>query len=250
MQLRVAHKPHARALRTQAPILFLVVQSAPSVCVQLKFQIMHALQRALTFLLALHLAASTSCQNYFSSNEPICAEIFRRLEREIVDSDANLFNLRKVFYPTSRTEPALVNVSYNLNVTSVANRSCPGDTETDLNVRYDRLQNVQNGQVLLQLLKVHAWSSKIFYTLFHPATVNRLQPQALQIILGSLDYKNIFTPNAMPTALTWSTVGPILTVELYIDVKLPCWPTFLALEESLNDLTSVVSYINIVATRS
>ena len=140
---------------------------------------MHTLLRALILLLALHLAASTSCQNYFSSNEPICAE--RRLEREIVDSDVNLFNLRKVFYPTTRTEPNLVNVSNNLNVTSTANRSCPGDPETNVNVRYDRLQD---GDIQLQLLRVHAWSSKIFYTLFYPATVNRLQPQALQIILN------------------------------------------------------------------
>ena len=193
----------------------------------------------LGLLFSFHLAASTSCQNYLSSKERICAEIFRRLERQIVDSDANLFNLRKVFYPTSRTEPALVNVSYNLNVSSVANRSCLGDVETNLSVRYDRLPE---GDIRLKFLRVHAWSSKIFYTLFHPATVNRLQPQALQIILGSLD--DVFAPTAIPTAITWSTIGPILTVELYINVKLPCWPTFLALEESLRDLTSVVSFIN------
>ena len=186
--------------------------------------------------LILHLAASTSCQNYFSSKEPICAEIFRRLERGIVDSDANLFNLRKVFYPTSRAEPNLVNVSYNLKVFSVVNRSCPSDPGADpsASVPCDRSNQeyLQN-----QLLRVHAWSSKIFYTLFHPATVNRLQPQALQIILDSLDV----TPNEIPTAFTWSTIGTLLTVDLYIDVKLPCRPTYVALEESLNDLTSVVS---------
>ena len=199
---------------------------------------MRSFLRALILLFSFHLAASAICQNYMSSKEPICAEIFRRLERQIVDSDANLYNLRKVFYPTSRTEPALVNVSYNLNVSSVANRSCPGDAETSLNVRYDR---IPDGDIRLQFLRVHAWSSKIFYTLFHPATVNRLQPQALQIILHGLD--DVFAPTTIPTAITWSTIGPILTVELYIDVKLPCWPTFLALEGSLIDLTSVVSFI-------
>ena len=187
----------------------------------------------LILLVSFHLAASTSCQNYLSSKEPICAEIFRRLERQIVDSDANLFNLRKVFYPTSRTEPTLVNVSYNLNVSSVAKRSCPGDVVTGLNVRYDRLPEGD------PRLRVHAWSSKVFYTIFHPGTVNRLQPQALQIIMGL--FEHLFAPTTIPTAITWSTIGPILTVELYIDVKLPCWPTFLALEESLRDLTSVVS---------
>ena len=203
---------------------------------------MHVLLRALILCVVLHLAGSTSCQDYSSSNETICAEIFRLLEKQIVDSDANLFNLRKVFYPTSRTEPALVNVSYNLNVNSTENISCLGDTVTSTNPRYDRLQDLgEGGELLLKFVKVHAWSSKIFYTLFHPATVNRLQPQALQIIMASLDF--LFTPTVIPTALIWPTTGPILTVELYIDVMLPCWPTFLALGESLNDLTSVVSSI-------
>ena len=173
----------------------------------------------------------------------MCAEIFRRLEKEIVDSDANLFNLRKVFYPTSRTEPALVNVSYNLNVNAPANRSCPDDPDINEtingipNAPYDSLKE---GDLRYRLLRVHAWSSKIFYTLFHPATVNRLQPQALQTIMGSLE-DVLITQDTIPTALTWSTIGPILTVELYIDVKLPCLPTYAALEQSLNDLTSVVS---------
>ena len=164
-----------------------------------------------------HTTSSASCLNYVSSNDATCAEIFRRLERQIVDSDANLYNLRKVFYPTSHTEPTLVNVSYNLQMSSVKNRSCFGDPETKLNPRYDRLP--VDGR---QLLEVHAWSSKIFYTIFHPAMVNRLQPQFIQEMLALLD--NVYT------ALTWSTIGPILTVELYIDVQLPCWPTYLALK--------------------
>ena len=175
-----------------------------------------------------------SCSNFVSTKDSICSEIFRRLEKQIVDSDANLYSLRKVFYPTSQTQPALVNVSYDLKVSSVRNRSCPGDPESSTNPRYDHLP-----EAVRRFLKVHAWSSKIFYTLFHPATVNRLQPQLLQAILAGFD--GIYTTNSVPTALTWPTVGPILTVEVAIDLQLPCWPTFCALEESLNDLTSVVS---------
>ena len=188
-----------------------------------------------TVLAAVSLTSSQDiCANYISTKNTICHEIFSRLERQIVDSDTNLFSLRKVFYPTSRTEPALVNVSYALEVSSVRNVSCAGDPESRLNPRYDHLP-----EVFRRFIKVHTWSSKIFYTLFHPATINRLQPQALQMILVGID--NVYTHNTVPTALTWSTVGPILTVEVSIDLQLPCWPTFLALERSLSDLTSVVS---------
>ena len=174
------------------------------------------------------------CSNYLSTKDSICSEIFQRLERQIVGSDANLYSLRKVFYPTSRTEPTLVNVSYALTVSSTVNRSCEGDPETPTNPRYDRLP-----PAIIRFLQVHAWTSKIFYTLFHPATINRLQPQALQLLLSGFD--NVYTQNPVPIALTWTTVGPILTVELTIDLQLPCWPTFYAVEESLYDLTSVVS---------
>ena len=201
--------------------------------------------KAAVLLLFLHLATSQHCLNYISTNESICNTIFLLLQNQIVESDANLFSLRKVFFPTSKIEPALVNVSYDLQVSvhnassEQYNRSCPGDLESSSNPRYDRLP-----EGLRRLLTVHAWSSKIFYTLFHPATVNRLQPQALQRILRRLD--GVYNPNSatndVTTALTWTTTGPILTVELKIDLKLPCWPTFLALDSSLNDLTSVVSY--------
>ena len=175
----------------------------------------------------------TPCSDFISTKEDTCSEIFRRLEKQIVDSDANLYSLRKMFYPTSQTQPTLVNVSYDLNVSSVNNRSCSGDPEFPDNPRYDRLPENRR-----RILNVHAWTSKIFYTLFHPATVNRLQPQGLQFVLGLFEARYAGTP--VPTALTWQTVSPILTVEVSIDLQLPCWPTAFALEESLGDLTSVV----------
>ena len=174
------------------------------------------------------------CSNFVSTKESTCHQIFQQLEKQIIGSDANLYSLRKVFYPTSQTQPVLLNVSYDLVVSSTHNRSCPGDPESPANPRYDHLP--ENAR---RFVKVHAWSSKIFYTIFHPATVNRLQPQVLQTSLAAVD--NAPTRNLVPTALSWTTVGPILTVEVSIDLQLNCWPTFAAVEGSLNDLTSVVS---------
>ena len=95
---------------------------------------------ARVLLVALGLASSQLevCSNYISTKDSICYEIFRRLERQIVDSEANLYSLRKVFYPTSKTEPTLVNVSYALQVSSVRNASCNGDPESGENLRYPR----------------------------------------------------------------------------------------------------------------
>ena len=166
-----------------------------------------------------------------NSYESLRTEIFQRLEKQIVENAANLFRLRQVLFPTSQAQPTLVNVSYHLKVTSLNNHSCPGDPESADNPRYDHLSNEY-----LEYLGVNAWSSNIFYTLFHPATINRLQPQALQTILVGIE--GICTENP---ALIWTTTGPMLTVAVVIDVELPCWPTFVALKSSLNDLTSVVS---------
>ena len=179
------------------------------------------------------------CSNFVSTKESICYVIFQRLEKQIVDSDANLYSLRKVFYPTSRPQPALVNVSYDLTVSSVWNLSCPGDPESAINPRYDH-----QTELYRRFLQVHAWSSKIFFTLFHPGTVNRLQPQAMQNIMKIFEDLSTSATNSVPTvwnALTWNTVGPIITVEVTIDLQLQCWPTFNALKGSLKDLTSVVS---------
>ena len=188
------------------------------------------LQQIATFFLLFHIVAST-CSNYVSVQESTCQDIFEQLQKAIVENKVNLYNLRKVFYPTSRTEPTLVNVSYNLNWTLASNESCPGDTETSLNPRID----VNASSIQLNAV----WTSKIFYTLFHPATVNRMQPQLMQLLLVALD--EVHTHSTIPTALNWNTTGPILTVELYLLFELPCLPTFETFYESIIDITSVVS---------
>ena len=193
------------------------------------------LQVAILFMI-LSVANSQGCVNYVSSRHSFCYDLFSRLQEQITGNDANLYSLRKVFYPTSHAEPALVNISYDLHVSASENISCSGDPESEENPRYDHMPDE-----LLQLLKVHAWSSKVFYTLFHPASINRLQPQVLQNALSKTDSIYTQISATVPTALTWNTTGPILTVELYIDLQLPCLPTFLALEGTLYDLTSFVS---------
>ena len=188
-----------------------------------------------TLLVALSLVSSQQiCENYMSTRDSICYQIFHELEMQIVDSESNIFSLRKVFYPTSKPEPTLVNVSYALDVSAKQKVSCPGDPETPKNHRWDHLT-----EPFRSYLQVQAWSSKVFYTIFHPATINRLQPQALQWILVKLD--DIYGHTDVQTALTWSTYEPIVTVELAVHIQLPCFPTSFALERSLTDLTSVVS---------
>ena len=203
-------------------------------------EMISSLLKISTLLVALSLVSSQQiCKNYMSTTkDSVCYQIFHELEMQIVESESNLFSLRKVFYPTSQAEPTLVNVSYALDVSAKRNISCPGDPETPQNRRWDHLTESDRNS-----LQVQAWSSKVFYTIFHPATINRLQPQALQWILVMLD--DIYGHTDIQTAFTWSTDQPIVTVELAIDIQLPCFPTLLALEMSLKDLTSVVSFNSI-----
>ena len=188
------------------------------------------LLRAATFLLLLQLV-HCSCPNYVSTRKSTCATIFERLQTELVGSDIDLYNLRKVFYPTSSTEPTFVNVSYDLMVTTLS-KACPEDSSTGIAALEERI-NGTNVQLALNFV----WTSKIFYTLFHPAWVNRLQPQLVQNVVDALDNSQ------GTTALTWDGVGSILTVEVLLSISLPCAPTLAALEFSLDDLTSVVRSI-------
>ena len=185
------------------------------------------LLRAAIFLPLLQLA-HCSCPNYASTRKSTCATIFERLQTELVGSDIDLYNLRKEFYPTSSTEPTFVNVSYDLMVTTLS-KACPEDSSTGAAALEERI-NGTNVQLALNFV----WTSKIFYTLFHPAMVNRLQPQFVQNIFLLLD------SSQATTALTWDGAGSILTAEVLLSISLPCAPTLAALLDSLNDLTSVV----------
>ena len=192
------------------------------------------LLRAATFLLLLRLA-HCSCPNYVSTRKSTCATIFERLQTELVGSDIDLYNLRKEFYPTSSTEPTFVNVSFDLMVTTLS-KACPEDSgrtawATRLSTGVAALEERING-TNVQLALNFVWTSKIFYTLFHPGILNRLQPQFVQNIFFLLD--------GAATALTWDGVGSILTVEVLLSISLPCAPTLATLMDSLNDLTSVV----------
>ena len=133
------------------------------------------LLRAAIFLPLLQLV-HCSCPNYVSTRKSTCATIFERLQTELVGSDIDLYNLRKEFYPTSSTEPTFVNVSYDLMVTTLS-KACPEDSSTGVAALEERI-NGTNVQLALNFV----WTSKIFYTLFHPGMVNRLQPQFVQNI--------------------------------------------------------------------
>ena len=121
-----------------------------------------------------------------------------------------------------------MNVSYDLMVTTLS-KACPEDSSTGAAALEERI-NGTNVKLPLNFV----WTSKIFYTLFHPAMVNRLQPQLVQNIVGLLD------TSQATTALTWDGTESILTVEVLLSISLPCAPTLAALEFSLDDLTSVV----------
>ena len=177
-----------------------------------------------------------ACSDFVSESSITCQLLFDHLQAALVGHRLNLYNLRKTFVPLIEAQPSLVNVSYHITIAPTTDEPCPGSTSV--------LRDSADSETALALLpynttiieRNYAWSAKTFYAIFHPAQINRLQPQLLHAILAGLE---ISTSDLV--ALSWDGVGPVLTVQLRLDpVALPCLPTYTELFASLQDLTALV----------
>ena len=190
---------------------------------------MSLVQVAILLLLALP-TSRAGCPDYVSASSSTCLLLFDSLQAALVGRRLNLYNLRKTFLPTTQSVPNVVNVSYDIALTPLSEDECPGAEE-----------NVTEGRFSANTTRFSinfAWTSKVFYTIFHPAMVNRLQPQLAHTLLSGVE---ITGGSSVATALTWDGVGPILTVQLkLIPVTLPCVPTTSQVVDSLEDLTALV----------
>ena len=177
-----------------------------------------------------------ACSDFVSESSITCQLLFDHLQAALVGRRLNLYNLRKTFLPLIEAQPSLVNVSYHITTAPTTKESCPGSTS----VIRDTADS-DTGSALLphnttSFERNYAWSAKTFYAIFHPAQINRLQPQLLHAVLAGLE---ISTSDL--AALSWDGVGSVLTVQLRLDpVTLPCLPTYTELFASLQDLTALV----------
>ena len=176
------------------------------------------------------------CQDYESTDSDTCLMLFRRFKESLLSSDLNLYNLRKTFSPVSRPDPILVNVSYALSFGRVQKTPCPG-TE----IGYQLFN--YNSSVLN-----YGWTSTPLYSYFHPAQLNRMQPQLFFQFIKYLESLTVTlhygTPKEVSTALTWNGKGPIATAKLSLHIpQLNCSPAYKDVYNTLWDITALVSVV-------
>ena len=68
-----------------------------------------------------------TCATEQSAGGQLCSELFQIFQAALVGSDANLFNLRKMFFPSSKASPVLLNVSYTIKFGDITNIPCQED---------------------------------------------------------------------------------------------------------------------------
>ena len=182
------------------------------------------------FLLSLH-TSHAFCQDFVSASTITCQLIFDHLQTALLDRQLNLYNLRKTFLPLTHPSQSLVNVSYHITTTPSTNEPCPGS---------ELVANNSSGLLPFNTTTIetnYGWTSKAFYTIFHPAMVNRLQPQFLHELLvleTEVSKENLIDAS-------WNGVGPLVTVELILGpVQLPCLPANSEILDSLVDMTALV----------
>ena len=183
------------------------------------------------FLLSLHTSHAV-CSDFESASTITCQLIFDHFQAALLDRQLNLYNLRKTFLPLTHSPPSVVNVSYHITITPLTNKPCPGS---------ESVANKSSGLLPFNTTTIdtnYGWTSKTFYTIFHPAVVNRLQPQLVHTFLSQLE---ISTSDSTASAVSWDGVGPLLTVELSLSpIRLPCLPAYSEIYASLKDLTALV----------
>ena len=184
------------------------------------------------FVLALLQVAQCQCQDYKSEDTTTCFLLFQRFQSALVGSELNLYNLRKTFAPPSHPAPILVNVSYEISFGRVSDDLCPGaDNDSTL---FDTSET--------QYL-TYGWTSSVLYTFYHPADLNRLQPQLIFQVLKSVEVEPEDNGRPIATAITWDGNRQITTAQLSLYVpSLPCSPTYEEVYNSLWDITSLVSW--------
>ena len=175
-------------------------------------------------------AQNDICENHVSAKTPLCSELFQAFQAALVKSGTNLFNLRKIFIPSSEASPVLVNISYVIDFGNITDIPCTNDTN---NTIYG----------FETFYKNYGWTSTVIYTVFHPATINRFQPQLFYEMMKGFEPS---TSADAQTSFYWEGLGSYLTLELSMYVpSLSCSPSYDQVSNSLKDMTLVVRYYQV-----
>ena len=166
-----------------------------------------------------------------TADNAICNEIFQKLQLALVSNEANLYGLREIFFPSSKPPPTLLNVSYEITFSNLSQTACSNIDN----------QTVDPPEILF---RNRGWTSQSLYTQIHPVVVNRLQPQFLYHLMILFEPR-FSTSGTIEASLRWQGLQgeKFLTLSIFLNLDgLLCTPTLEQMDNSLDDLTSVVSY--------
>ena len=169
---------------------------------------MSVLAAAVLCLLTLH-GSHAACSDFVSASSITCQLLFDHLQATLLSRRLNLYNLRKTFLPLLEAQPSLVNVSYHITIAPTTEETCPGS----MSVLADT--DEETVPVLLPhntttIERNYAWSSKTFYTIFHPAQINRLLLHGMLEISAS--DSELERRGARPYRTAPPTFGPLRVV--------------------------------------
>lgn len=160
-----------------------------------------------------------------TANNRICKELFEAFQAAIV-TETNLYNLGKIFFPSSKEPPTLLNVKYKTHFETGVQIPCFNSSDT-----------INSSEVWS---KNYGWTSRTIYTVFHPATLNRMQPYLFYRMMAALESQTSAS-GTTEEALLWDGDSDFLTLNLVLDVKqLSCLPTNQQIDQTLQDITSLV----------
>ena len=155
-----------------------------------------------------------------------CLILFNSFQSALVERELNLYKLSKTFFPITKSMPNMVNVSYSIAIAPSSEESCLSSTKVNVT---EETASTNNTNFTINF----AWTTEIFYTLIHPATLHRMQPQLL--------LKATSTADSAGTTLTWNGVGSFNTIRLELNpVLLPCIPTKTDIIDTLKYITAYV----------
>ena len=124
-----------------------------------------------------------------------CIVLFKNFRCALLSSSRhNLFHLQEVFYPSSGILPALVKVTYNLNLTC--------DSEFGESWPCNRSKDYMFG-----------WTNRRLYMTFHPAVINLLRFQLPFWILNPFE-------NADGNAFLWYGSDHLPSVKISLDLEI------------------------------
>ena len=179
------------------------------------------------------------CDRPDIANAQTCERLFRTFEHALLSNGGNLFKLRKLFYPSTKTPPQLANITYHLQFTTANG----GSTELPdssgelprclcLGAATNRTLLNTSGIVTLR----YGWTTIGIYTFIHPVLLSQLQVQLPFAVMRLASHHN--------APFLWNGHNQLPSASIHLTVSnenLTCHPGDSEVDGALRTLTSYVS---------